>query len=51
MYQSLLYSRVTQFYTHTHTHTHTYIYFFKKIFFSIMVYPRRLDVVVPCAIQ
>ena len=47
--QSQLYSKVTQFYT--------YIYFFTlkisvflKIFFSVMVYPRRLDIV-PCAIQ
>ena len=51
MYESLLYSRVTQFYTHTHTYIYISIYFFKKIFFSIMVYPRRLDIVVPCAIQ
>ena len=37
----MLYSKVTQFYTDIHS-------FF--IFFSIMVYPRRLDIV-PYAIQ
>ena len=39
--QSLLYSKVTQLYTCIHSFL---------IFFSIMVYPRRLDIV-PCAIQ
>ena len=38
----LLYSKVTQLHTHTHTS------FFK--FFSIMVYPRILNIVL-CAIQ
>ena len=40
--QSLLYSKVTQIYTHIHS--------FLKIFFSILVYPRRLDTV-PSAIS
>ena len=45
----LLYSKVTQLYTHTHTHTHIYIYIyiytFFFIFFSIMVYHRVLNTV------
>ena len=34
----LLYSKVIQLCVYTRTHTH--IFFFKKIFFSIMVYHR-----------
>ena len=48
--QSLLYSKVTLFYTHTHTHTYIYIYILFKILFSIIVYPRILNIVA-CAIQ
>ena len=39
--QSLLYSKVTQIYTHIRS--------FLKILFSLLVYPRRLDTV-PSAI-
>ena len=46
--QFLMNSIVTQSQscTHTHTHTHTHICFLTL--FSIMVYPKRLDIV-PCA--
>ena len=63
LYQFLLYRKVTQsyihtyiyIYTHTHTyiyiyiHTHTYIYILFLMLSSIIVYPKRLDIV-PCAV-
>ena len=33
-----------------HTYLYIYVYSFKKIFFSITVYPRILNIV-PCAVQ
>jgi len=49
---NIVYSKVTQFYTHTHTHTHTHIYIYIYIYthillsiFSIMVYHRILNIV------
>ena len=40
----LLY-KVIRLYTHTHTYIYIYIYIFKKIFFSIMVYHRIVNIV------
>ena len=47
LWQFMLYSKVTQLYTHTHTHTYIYILFL--ILSSIMFY-HRLDIA-PGAMQ